>query len=199
MDQSKWKENMQCPVCGKGNLAKEFDICKICFWENDPCQYEDPEFIGANRISLNNYKKWWNVLECIMPNLIKKYSIKVSNTSHWKYDELIVPRDKVKSFVDTLTKHNIEIRLSFYNWAEKFGFKYDSFIGYPNVHGETIKEINNQFLDIIFTENPIETCKNYSMKQVVKILKKSKNAEELWQSFLPYVCIGSNPNVIPNM
>ncbi len=41
----------------------EYDICPICFWEDDPFQSEDPDLDGmANSISLNqakeNYKKF---------------------------------------------------------------------------------------------------------------------------------------------
>ena len=38
-----------------------YDICPVCFWENDPIQNEDENFAGgANRVSLKeareNYK-----------------------------------------------------------------------------------------------------------------------------------------------
>jgi hypothetical protein len=34
------------------------DICEVCFWEDDPAQFEDPELeIGANSISLREAKE----------------------------------------------------------------------------------------------------------------------------------------------
>ena len=46
-----------CPCCGYDTLTVEppgtYDICPICFWEDDPFQYNDPTFTGgANRVSL---------------------------------------------------------------------------------------------------------------------------------------------------
>lgn len=47
-----------CPCCGYLTLNERppgtFDICKVCFWEDDNVQYEDPDFRGgANDVSLN--------------------------------------------------------------------------------------------------------------------------------------------------
>ncbi|WP_456363939.1 CPCC family cysteine-rich protein [Priestia aryabhattai] len=46
-----------CPCCGYKTLEEEppdtFDICEICFWEDDGVQYKDPDYErGANVISL---------------------------------------------------------------------------------------------------------------------------------------------------
>lgn len=54
-----------CACCGYQNLDEKgnFEICKICFWEDDPVQESDPWFEnGANKLSLfesqQNYKKF---------------------------------------------------------------------------------------------------------------------------------------------
>lgn len=56
-----------CPCCGyltmDGPERGTFDICPVCRWEDDPVQFEDPDFPGgANRVSLNqaraNYLKF---------------------------------------------------------------------------------------------------------------------------------------------
>lgn len=55
----------QCPCCGYYTLEDEpgrFDICPVCYWEDDGIQRDNPNYIGgANGISLNmareNYKK----------------------------------------------------------------------------------------------------------------------------------------------
>jgi Cysteine-rich CPCC len=51
------RDNYTCPCCGYKTLDEEppdtFDICEICFWEDDGVQFQDPDFEGgANVISL---------------------------------------------------------------------------------------------------------------------------------------------------
>ena len=54
-----------CPCCGYFTLDDEpgsFDICPVCYWEDDNIQRDNPNYKGgANDISLNeareNYKK----------------------------------------------------------------------------------------------------------------------------------------------
>lgn len=49
-----------CPCCGIGLVSEghEFDICEVCGWEDDPVQFEDPDYSGgANRISLNEARQ----------------------------------------------------------------------------------------------------------------------------------------------
>ena len=49
-----------CPVCGKYEFFDEgdYDVCPVCFWENDPIQYDDPDYEGgANEMSLNQARK----------------------------------------------------------------------------------------------------------------------------------------------
>lgn len=46
-----------CPCCGYETLDDEppgtYDICEICYWEDDGVQYTDPDFVGgANKVSL---------------------------------------------------------------------------------------------------------------------------------------------------
>lgn len=57
----------RCVCCGYKTLEHDealyYEICPVCFWENDPIQNENPDYRGgANRISLNqaktNYTKY---------------------------------------------------------------------------------------------------------------------------------------------
>jgi hypothetical protein len=51
-----------CPVCGKYIFQAEddFEVCRICGWENDGFQYRHPDFAGgANDDSLNQYRERW--------------------------------------------------------------------------------------------------------------------------------------------
>lgn len=49
--------NYPCPCCHNLTLSEQppgtYQICPVCFWEDDPVQYYDKEFEGgANRIAL---------------------------------------------------------------------------------------------------------------------------------------------------
>lgn len=52
--------NYKCPCCHR-NVFKElhcYEICPVCGWEDDPIQFDDPDFsAGANDLSLNDYRK----------------------------------------------------------------------------------------------------------------------------------------------
>ncbi|RVU00513.1 hydrolase [Mucilaginibacter limnophilus] len=57
----------QCYCCGHFTLSEardnSFDICPVCFWEDDGVQSDNPHYEGgANVVSLNvarkNYKKF---------------------------------------------------------------------------------------------------------------------------------------------
>ncbi|MBO0475429.1 hypothetical protein DOK76_00015 [Vagococcus sp. DIV0080] len=50
----------QCPCCKYYTIEGEgeYDICKVCFWEDDPSGIIYPkEAVGANAISLNKARK----------------------------------------------------------------------------------------------------------------------------------------------
>lgn len=47
--------NSTCPCCGYITLSERggYEICPICFWEDDPYQFSEPDYQGgANRVSL---------------------------------------------------------------------------------------------------------------------------------------------------
>lgn len=51
-----------CPVCGAYTFEEfgDYDICDVCYWENDPVQYRDPDYRGgANKESLNEARAAW--------------------------------------------------------------------------------------------------------------------------------------------
>jgi len=50
----------KCKICGLGNIESEYDICEYCGWEADTLQNNQPDYMGgANHMSLNQYKKFW--------------------------------------------------------------------------------------------------------------------------------------------
>ena len=60
----------------------------------------------------------------------------------------------------------------------------------------SIKDSNNESLDIIFSKNPIKTCKDYKLKQVLEVLEKTTNIEKCWEELTPYICIEPNPKEV---
>lgn len=61
-----------CPCCGYLTLSEpkrgSFEICPVCYWEDDRVQFEEPdERVGANAVSLNdarrNFKEYGAVSE----------------------------------------------------------------------------------------------------------------------------------------
>ena len=194
---SKWRADCICPICQKHQFADSYEICPVCFWENDDYQYEEPDFGGgANKLSLNDYKVRWVKLTRIMPILMNKYNASKTNLSHWEYDQLYIPRENIKAFINSLTEQNIGVKLSFYNVCEKYGYNDMTFIGNPLLKDKTIAGGNNEALDIVFSNNPIETCKEYKLKQVLEILEKNADIEKGWEELTPYICIEPNPKEV---
>lgn len=63
----KKKMKYKCPCCGYYTFSSkpngDYSICPVCFWEDDPFQFDNPNLEGmANTVSLNqareNYKKF---------------------------------------------------------------------------------------------------------------------------------------------
>jgi len=57
MDNKNLIDKFSCRCCGYRTLREKpdgtYNICQVCFWEDDPFQFEDPDYIsGANRVSL---------------------------------------------------------------------------------------------------------------------------------------------------
>jgi len=51
-----------CPCCGFLTLSEKppgtFEICPVCYWEDDQVQHDDPDFSGgANKVSLAQARK----------------------------------------------------------------------------------------------------------------------------------------------
>ncbi len=187
-----WTENCNCPICGQTKLKDEFDICEVCFWENDAYQYENPNNGGgANILSQNDYKIWWKTLETEMPKLIEKYKIKSTSLALWKYDEMSVPRKNIKSFIQDMTNLGIDLRASFYNVCKKYKLDKMTFVGFP------LTNSNKEIEEIIFTENPIKVCEKYKLKQIKEILSTSDDVLKTWESLTPNISVMPNPTKKP--
>ena len=188
-------DKIKCPICGSGNFEEnDFDICDECFWENDGVQYHNPNFSGgANNLSQNGYKKWWNKLNSVLPHLIEKYGVKKMQVpALWRFSGLLVPREHLKEFIEEVTKSNIMLRLDFYNICKKYNYNSMTFHGYPFIKSNSTKENNDEIINILFSENPIKTCKKYNLIQMVELLMKSDDAKKFWEATVP--CLEAEPN-----
>lgn len=79
-----------CPCCGYKTLESEheYDICPICFWEDDDIQFDDADFSGgANDVSLRQAQKNYSQFGACQKNMLNhvrkpnKGDVKDSN---WK-------------------------------------------------------------------------------------------------------------------
>ena len=77
-----------CACCGfltRLELSNRcYDICPVCFWEDDPVQNDDPEFSGgANIPSLNqarmNFKKYGAMEQRFVKNVRAPYMSEYPN------------------------------------------------------------------------------------------------------------------------
>ena len=51
----------KCKMCGLGDIEHCYYICNYCGWEDDSLQNDEPDYFGgANEMSLNQYKKFWD-------------------------------------------------------------------------------------------------------------------------------------------
>jgi hypothetical protein len=55
------REKYACPCCGYLTLDRKppgtFDVCPVCYWEDDKIQYNNPKYKGgANKVSLTEAK-----------------------------------------------------------------------------------------------------------------------------------------------
>lgn len=134
-----------------------------------------------------------------MPKLIKDYNIKQAHEHYWKYDNLIISRENIKSFVNELTRHNIQISLSFENWCDQYLYDSNTFSNFIICEKDVIKDINNEMIDVIFTKDPLKVCKQYRLNQIYEILKNNKDINNLWETLTPYICIAPNPKSVPSL
>ncbi len=78
----------KCKMCGQYEIEFPHDICRVCGWEDDDTQQDNTNFVGgANQMSFNQYKIFWDlykseILEKIKYN--KFYAIEKSQEYYEK-------------------------------------------------------------------------------------------------------------------
>jgi len=81
-----------CPCCGYNTFNEEppgtYSVCPICFWEDDPIQFDDPNYNGgANQVSLRqaqiNFEQFGACEKDMIKNVIKPDN-KYNRNPQWK-------------------------------------------------------------------------------------------------------------------
>ena len=80
----------KCECCGYYTLTEEppntYEICKVCYWEEDYVQNKDPNFPGgANNMSLNEARKNYLRIGAISEEFLQY--IRKPLDSEKKYDQ----------------------------------------------------------------------------------------------------------------
>jgi hypothetical protein len=65
-------EQFTCPCCGVLALDEPppatWLICRVCDWEDDPVQFEDIDYGGANGVSLLQARQFYRTIASVAPN-----------------------------------------------------------------------------------------------------------------------------------
>jgi hypothetical protein len=64
-----------CPCCGFLTFEEPppgtYEICPVCYWEDDPVQFADPSYAGgANRVSLAQARQNFLDLGAVSPEFV---------------------------------------------------------------------------------------------------------------------------------
>jgi rubredoxin len=81
------EKKYSCPCCGYYTLASKppgtFDICPVCYWEDDNIQFMNPEYEGgANEMSLNQARKNYRKFGAISENFLEFVREPLENEKH---------------------------------------------------------------------------------------------------------------------
>ncbi len=82
-----------CPCCGYKTLDENppgtYDICPICFWEDDGVQFNDPDYEGgANHVSLRQAQKNYDEFGACEKEMlchVRKPNKNDEKDSNWKH------------------------------------------------------------------------------------------------------------------
>jgi hypothetical protein len=71
-----FRRKFRCPCCGYLTLQEKppgtYDICPVCFWEDDPVQYADHDYEGgANDVSLKQARTNFHLFGAVEQRFIK--------------------------------------------------------------------------------------------------------------------------------
>lgn len=104
----------KCKMCGLGDIEHCYDICDYCGWEDDDIQNDEPDYFGgANEMSFNQYKRFWeeNKEEVIKS---KNRCFKAIDLSRKYYEK------RFKAINDSILEQEEIERQKLYKLAKKF-------------------------------------------------------------------------------
>ncbi len=86
------KEKFVCPCCGYKTMSEKprtLEICQVCYWEDDPFQFDDPDSEGwANGVSLRqgqkNFQKFGACSRDMVEN-VRRPNIDELRDDNWKF------------------------------------------------------------------------------------------------------------------
>lgn len=81
-----------CPCCGYKTLREipvgTYNICEVCFWEDDPIQLDNPDSVGgANKVSLRQGQRNFQdfgACERDMEKNVRRPNIDELRDTEWK-------------------------------------------------------------------------------------------------------------------
>ena len=81
------KKKYLCPCCGNYTLDESppgtFNICPICYWEDDNIQYANPNYRGgANDISLNEARENYKKIGVISEKYLDKVKLSINKKTY---------------------------------------------------------------------------------------------------------------------
>lgn len=87
-----------CPCCGYAEFSEppgSYEICEICFWEDDPVQIADPWFSGGanvpNLVDAQQYFLQYGAMEERFASDVRKPTTSDEKDSSWR---MVKPSDK---------------------------------------------------------------------------------------------------------
>lgn len=112
-----------CTCCGYQTIEEKgcFEICPICYWEDDAVQEADPWFSGgANKPSLYQAQlnfKMYGAVEEHFQNNVRKVNSQESRSSTWR--ELVESDKQFCTTPEEIEKNWGKSKLGSYNYWER--------------------------------------------------------------------------------
>ncbi|GAB2677769.1 hypothetical protein GCM10027036_34350 [Flavihumibacter cheonanensis] len=174
-----------CPCCGYKTFDHlpngSYNICQVCYWEDDPIQLEDPNYEGgSNRVSLKQAQRnFINIGACEpeMRKYVRRPSHDEQRDENWKpfeeevkYQSLIINLENIQSLEELHQLFQVQLNFpTFYgnNW-DAF---WDTITGLIDLPNPLYISGINRLRDILPREAAImeETVKCYNKLGISKI------------------------------
>ena len=98
----------KCKICGMSNIEYDNDTCKICGWEADTIQEENPNYVGgANNMTYNQHMIFWkenknDIIKGKDDFLVVKLSLEYYKNHFQKQNEEILRKEELGEIIQEL-------------------------------------------------------------------------------------------------